>query len=110
MQIGEFEPERDRPPRTNDSFGAGRHKIERRLTAREAAEEAFLLEAAARILRLLRAEEVAQLVLCAPPRALGSMRKALPADVLDQVTLSLDKDVTKETPAEIDERLRDQQI
>ena len=110
MQIGPVESERDRPSRTNDSFGPGRHKIEKRLTAHEAAEEVFLSETASRVLQLLRAEQIAHLVLCAPPRALGSLRKALPAEAREQVTLSLDKDVTKETPAKIDERLRDQGV
>jgi protein required for attachment to host cells len=110
MEIGPVEPERDRPSRINDRVGAGRHKIERRLTAHQAAEEVFLSETAVRILHLLRSEQIAHLVLCAPPRALGSLRKALPVEARGQVALSLDKDITKETPAKIDERLRDQGV
>jgi protein required for attachment to host cells len=110
MLIDEAAPERDRAPRINDRFGGGRHKIEHRLTAHEAAEEAFLADVASRIETTLRQDEAARLVLCAPPKALGLLRKALPEPARERLTLSLHKDLTKETPAAIGQRLRDLRV
>ena len=104
MRLGSTEPPRDRPFRAHDRMGVGRHAIEER-NPREAAEEIFLTEVAERIGDLLRSTEAAQLVLCAPPRALGMLRESLSPDVRER-TLSWGKDIIKETPAEIDERLR----
>jgi protein required for attachment to host cells len=59
---------------------------------------------------ILQAEEVANLVLFAPPKALGQMRSSLSALARGRLALSVDKDITKETPAEIDKRLRDARI
>jgi protein required for attachment to host cells len=110
MKIEKVAPERDGAPRTNDRFGQGRHKIERRLTAHEAAEEAFLGDVAARIEDVLRAEEGVSLVLCAPPKALGSLRKLLSVGARRRLALCLGKDLTKESPTAIGKRLRDARI
>lgn len=110
MEIGAIELERDRPPVTYDRFGEGRHKIEHRLTAHEAAEEAFLSRAVVQAVEMLHADRDAGFVLVAPPRALGIMRRALPADVRERLLLSVDKDVTKETPQAIDVRLREERV
>ena len=107
MEIGAIEGERDRPPRVNDSFGRGRHSIENRLTAHEAAEEAFLQDVADRAVSLLRSRKDFHLVLCAPPKALGFLKNALSDDARERLALSLGKDITKEIPADIDHRLRD---
>ncbi len=104
MRVGSIEPPRDRPFRTHDRKGAGRHTIEER-NPREAEEEAFLQEVAERTDILLRSVEAAQLVVCAPPRALGVLRKALAPAARERLTLSWSKDLIEETPAEIDERL-----
>lgn len=105
MCLSPTEPPRDRPFRAHDSVGAGRHAIEKR-NPREAAEEAFLKDVAKRIAGLLTSAEAVQLVLCAPPRALGFLRGALAPNARARLTLSWGKDILKETPAEIDERLR----
>jgi protein required for attachment to host cells len=47
------------------------------------------------------------LVLCAPPRALGILRAALIPGARERLTLSWDKDITRETPSEIDARLQE---
>jgi protein required for attachment to host cells len=101
------EGERDRAPRVQDSVGGRRHKIERRLTAHEAAEKRFLSQVMDRVVQAFRANLHASLVICAPPRALGVLRGALPADIRERLVLSLGKDVTKETPRDLDERLKD---
>jgi protein required for attachment to host cells len=101
-----MEPARDRPARAHDRMGAGRHAIERRLSPRDAAEAAFLQGVAEKTTELIRLNKISQLVLCAPPRALGVLRAALSSEASERLTLSCDLDITKETPSEIDERLR----
>jgi len=101
-----MEPARDRPPRVHDSVGSGRHAIERRPNPHDAAEDAFLQSVAEKTHELIRLNKISQLVLCAPPRALGVLRAALSPQARERLTLSWDKDITKETPAEIDKRLR----
>jgi protein required for attachment to host cells len=98
-------PLRDRPMRSHDSTGMHRHAIESRPNPHDAAEEEFLKEVAKQTLHLLAQDKTARLVLCAPPRALGVLRAALTTDARERLTLSWDKDITKETPAEIDTRL-----
>lgn len=104
MAIEPAEAERDRAPRVQDSVGGRRHKIERRLTAHEAAEARFLGDAAGRAAALLHEDAHANLVVCAPPKALGILRSSLPDDVRERL-LSLGKDLTKESLREIDQRL-----
>ena len=101
-----MEPARDRPPRVHDSVGSGRHAIERRPNPHDAAEDAFLQSVAEKTHELIRLNKISQLVLCAPPRALGVLRAALSPQARERLTLSWDKDITKETPAEIDKLLR----
>ena len=72
-----MEPARDRPPRVHDSVGSGRHAIERRPNPHDAAEDAFLQSVAEKTHELIRLNKISQLVLCAPPRALGVLRAAL---------------------------------
>jgi protein required for attachment to host cells len=107
MAIEPFEAERDRPPRVQDSRGGRRHKIERRQTAHEVAETRFLADAAKRAASLLGQGGFTSFVVCAPPKALGILRDSLPAEAREHLVQSLDKDITKETPAEIDRRLSD---
>jgi protein required for attachment to host cells len=103
-------PMRDRPMRTQDRTGGRRHAIEARQNPRDAAEEDFLKQVAERALDQLASDKTARLVLCAPPRALGVLRAALTADARERLTLSWDKDITKETPAEIDARLKELRV
>jgi protein required for attachment to host cells len=110
MLIDAGEPERDRPARTHDRKGAGRHAVENRLSAHEIAEERFLVRVADKAIELVRSENPSQLVLCAPPKALGILRGALSSDAQDRLTLSWGKDITKETSAEIDERLKELRV
>jgi protein required for attachment to host cells len=110
MLIDAVEPERDRPARTHDRMGAGRHAMESRLSAHEIAEARFLSRVAERTIELVRSENPSRLVLCAPPRALGTLRAALSSDARERLTLSWSKDITKETPAEIDERLKELKV
>jgi protein required for attachment to host cells len=110
MHIKPSPPMRDRPMRTQDRTGMRRHAIESRQNPRDAAEEDFLKNVAVRALDLLANDKTARLVLCAPPRALGVLRAALTADARERLTLSWDKDITKETSAEIDTRLQELRV
>jgi protein required for attachment to host cells len=100
-------PCRDRPARAHDRFGMGRHAIDTRRNPQSVAEEQFLNNVAAEALGMLTSGGIAQLVLCAPPRALGVLRAALSSEAREKLTLSWGKDITKETPAEIDKRLKE---
>jgi protein required for attachment to host cells len=99
-------PARDRPARVHDSLGAHRHGVESHLDPHEASEAAFLASVLDRAAALVRASSHASLVLCAPPRALGLLRGNLPPDVRERLVLSVDKDVTKETPRQLDARFK----
>jgi hypothetical protein len=85
-------------------------RLENRLSAHEIAEERFLVRVADKAIELVRSENPSQLVLCAPPKALGILRGALSSDAQDRLTLSWGKDITKETSAEIDERLKELRV
>jgi len=107
MTAPEAEQERDRAPRVHDSFGGARHAIERRMTAHETSEMKFLADVADRIIAVVRDHKPACLVLCAPPRALGQLRRLSAASLHGRAVASLDKDITKETVDDIDARIRD---
>jgi protein required for attachment to host cells len=106
MDVSPAEGERDRTPRVQDSTGHHRHRIERRQSAHQAHEEKFLVEAADRIAALMAEFSATSLVLCAPPKALGSLRVALSKAGKDFKLTTLAKDLTKETPEQLDHRVR----
>jgi protein required for attachment to host cells len=76
----------------------------------EAAEAVFLKTVIERISEEMRRRLGAELILCAPPRALGELRRNLPDDVRERLVLSWDRDLTKETPGELDIRLRELRV
>jgi protein required for attachment to host cells len=85
----------DRPGRSFDSAGGGRHAMEPRTPAKEVESDRF----AARIAALLDSERVAgaytRLVLVAPPSFLGQLRDALSDQVRALVSIELDKDLVR---------------
>ena len=104
------EPARDHVPRVFDRFGGGRHGVEDHLTPHEAAEAAFLHKVAERVNQTVARGAFEHLVLCAPPRALGILRSSISEGSRDRIRLSIDKDLCKETRAEIDARLTELRI
>lgn len=106
MEISPSEGERDRTPRVQDSMGHHRHRVERRQSAHQAHEEKFLAEVASRIVAVMEEFSATSLVLCAPPKALGSLRAALSKAGRDFQLTTLAKDLTKETPEQLDYRVR----
>jgi protein required for attachment to host cells len=85
----------DRPGRSFDSFGEGRHAMEPSTPAKEIESDRF----AARIAVLLEVERLAgaytRLVLVAPPRFLGQLRDALSDPVRALVSNELNKDLVR---------------
>lgn len=94
-------PQRDRPFRVHDRFGAARHAVEPRRSPRSAAEERFLAE----VCQAIALEPFDALVLCAPPRALGMLRELLPESVRDRIILTSAKDYLRDTPSDLTLRL-----
>lgn len=94
---------RDRPFRVHDRFGSGRHAVEARRSPRVAAEEAFLIDVADAVVK----EEFDALVVCAPPRALGALRRRLAPEVSERIILTSAKDYLRETPVDLAMRLRE---
>lgn len=94
----------DRPGRTQMASG-NRHAVDPRSSPRELAEEAFMRRIAERLDEAIHARSFDRLFVVAPPRALGSLRKALSADVLAKVEMELDKDLTHLSAGEIKEHV-----
>jgi protein required for attachment to host cells len=107
MEIGpedRFELQ-DRPPRSFDRMGAGRHSMEGKFEPHEEEERRFLRRVAARVAEAAQAKAFDYLALAAPPRALGRLREALPPPVLAMVTAETAKDVLGEGAERMRERL-----
>ncbi len=94
----------DRPGRTHESHGHGRSAMEQP-DLHEAAEAEFLGDVAAQLGRLQAEGSLASLILVAPPRALGTLRKALPAAVQSVVSAELAKDLVSLPLSEIEAHL-----
>jgi protein required for attachment to host cells len=101
-----YDPQ-DRPPRTFDSVGQGRHAKDRGRNLHEAEEEKFLKRVADRVAEAHRQRQFAHLAIAAPPRALGLLRNYLPAAVQARVRAEAPKDVFDETPRALRERLQE---
>jgi protein required for attachment to host cells len=95
----------DRPGRSFDSAGQGRHSMEPSTPPKEVESDRF----AARIAALLASERAAgkytRLVLVAPPSFLGQLRAALSDQVRALVSAELDKDLVRFDVDAIRERL-----
>lgn len=91
----------ERPGRTFNSTGKLRHAIEPRVDAHERREAEFLKSVADRLEQALRRKAYDDLVLAAPPRALGILRKQLSSEVQRRLRGELDRDLIKQPDAEI---------
>lgn len=106
MEIGEedlYDPQ-DRPPRSFDSVGPGRHGMERR-DLHEAEEENFLKRVAARIGDAEKQRAFDHLVIAAPPRALGLLRNKLTDNAKQRIRAEASKDLLDEDAPKLRERL-----
>jgi protein required for attachment to host cells len=109
MVIGpedEIEPQ-DRPPRSFDRIGDGRHAMDGDRVPHEEAESRFLHRLAARIGTAEKQRAFDHLVIAAPPRALGLLRQHLPTAAMARVRAEVSKDLVDETPASLRDRLHE---
>ena len=96
----------DRPGMAFDGKGRGRHAMPSKHSAKGHAEEAFANSLAATLNDAQLGGRYERLVLFAPPHFLGVLRSQLDPAVANRVKASVDGDVTKQSPAQIRERLR----
>jgi protein required for attachment to host cells len=85
----------DRPGRTHDSVGPGRHAMEPPSDPRTQAKHDFARRLADILSDRGAAGAFDRLIIVAPPRALGDLRTLLAKSVQDKVTGELAKDLTK---------------
>ncbi len=100
----------DRPGRSFDSAGSGRHAMEPPTDPHRHAERVFAQEVAAVLENALRRNEFHNLVVVAPPKALGDLRGEFSDALRNRVTAELNRDLTKvaihDLPSHLAEILR----
>jgi protein required for attachment to host cells len=109
IQIGPddlYDPQ-DRPPRSFDRVGAGRHAMDKGRDLHEAEEEKFLKRVAERISEGEKHKQFDHLVIAAPPRALGLLRTLLPASAQSRIRAETPKDLLDEDALKLRERLHE---
>ena len=84
----------DRPGRSFDSGGQGRHAMEPRTDAHEEKEVRLAREIADSLSAGQRTGDYDSLIIVAAPRLLGHLRNVLPAAVRQRVSVEIDKDLT----------------
>ena len=109
MEIGEAElyDAQDRPPRSFDRVGAGRHAMDGGRDLREAEEEKFLKRVADTLAEAEKQGRFAHLAIAAPPRALGALRNLLSPAVQTRVRAEAAKDVVDEDDDALRARLKE---
>jgi protein required for attachment to host cells len=83
----------DRLPRSINSSGAARHGIEPRIDPHRQEAERFVAKISSAVATAATESRFDQLVLIAPPRALGELRKFLPSKVREMVVGEIDSDL-----------------
>ncbi len=101
-----YDPQ-DRPPRSFDRTGAGRHAMDKGRSLHEQEELNFLKRIAGKIADAEKQNDFEHLVIAAPPRALGTLRELLPANVKARVRAEASKDLVDETQDQLRDRLSD---
>lgn len=91
----------DRPGRTFDSKGHGRHAIQPRSDAHEYAEKQFLGDVIRQLHEAFESGAFDDLIVMSPPRALGIIRDKLPERLSKRVVQEISKDMTKNSDEEI---------
>ena len=98
---------RDRPPRSYDSAGVGRHAMDGGVDLHEEEEKKFLKRVAGELSDACQAHAFDHLVIAAPPRALGLLRSALPDAVRRKIQTETAKDLLSETGEAVRARLKE---
>jgi protein required for attachment to host cells len=97
----------DRPGRSFDSGGEGRHALEPSSDPHENAKESFAHDLVQTLDEGRRKEAFDELVVVAPPAFLGDLRSKMPKQLQAHVRDELDKDYSKLPEPELRERLRE---
>lgn len=97
----------DRPGRTFDSAGEGRHAKEPPTDPARYEKERFAREVVQRLDDARKQHAFEALIVVAPPQCLGDLRAAMSTQLEACVTAELNKDLSKLKPAEIIEHLKD---
>ena len=107
MEIGpdELYDPQDRPPRSYDRVGSGRHAMDKGRSLHEQEEQNFLKRVAERVGEAEKRKQFDHLVIAAPPRALGALREMLPAPVRSRIRAETPKDLLDEAAPKLRERL-----
>ena len=95
----------DRPGRTFDSGGEGRHALEPRTAPGEVETQRFAKWLAGTLHQARIEGRYERLGLVAPPAFLGLLRQYLPVDTARQVVLEVNKDLTRYDTAQVREHL-----
>lgn len=95
----------DRPGRTFDSIGTGRHAKSSEVGPRQTEEMRFAREVIDRLEQGRVGHAFERLVVVAAPTFLGHLRDSMSAPLAATVTLELDKDYTALRPDELRSRL-----
>ncbi len=96
----------DRPGVTFSSAGPGRHAMAPRTDPQQHAEHEFIKQVAKAIKGGLDQHAFEQIILVAPPKALGDLRADLDPRALKLVTSELHKDLTHLSPHQLGEHLQ----
>ena len=94
----------DRPGHTQSSVGPGRNSYEQ-ADFHQIEEDRFAAEAADMLKRRALAKDFDKLIVVAPPRPLGELRKHYHKEVSDRLVGELDKDLTGHTIPDIEQAL-----
>lgn len=94
----------DRPGRVHQSVGSHRSAMEE-TDWHDQAEEAFLADLIRRLDAALLSKAVKDLVMVAPPRALGALRKAYSGHIRSALIAEIDKDLTTMPVDQIEKHL-----
>lgn len=95
----------DRPGRTFDSHGPGRHSMESQVGPKEEEAIRFADQIAGKLRHAHAAHEFEHLAIVAAPRFLGLLRERIGPAVTRTLTETVDKDLALASPAEIRARL-----
>ena len=94
----------DKPGRVFASAGTARSAMEETDWHR-LGEERFAVEIADTLYRLAHANKFEALVVIAPPKVLGNLRKAFHKEVVDRITAEVPKELTSHTVPDIEKLL-----
>ncbi len=94
----------DRPGRVHQSVGTARSAVEQ-TDWHDQQEQEFLKALASRLDKAVLGKEVAHLVIVAPPRALGVLRKAYSQHVQGALVAEIDKDLASHPVPDIEQHL-----